>query len=326
MRPLRLVFFGSPQVAVPFLEACVRAEGWEVAAVVAQPDRPAGRGMKLRPPPVAEAAARLGLPLRQPAKPGEFVEELRTLAPDLCVVVAYGHILRREVLDLARQGFLNVHFSLLPKYRGAAPVQWSLVRGETRTGVTLFWLDEGMDTGPVQSVAEIPVGPDEDALELFERLAALGVETLAGTLSDLAAERIRRDPQIGEPSKAPKIKPEFGRISFEMPAIEIHNRVRGLRAGPGCHLLLRPPGASKELRVKVLKTALEGSGPEAGPTATGPAGTVLLVDPKKGILVQLSPGRLWFREVQPEGKKQQTSADFLNGLRLGAGDRLVSVS
>jgi len=323
---MKLVFFGSPQIAVAFLEACVSAPGWEVSAVVAQPDRPSGRGMILRPPPVAEAAARMGIALRQPVKPAEFSAELRALSPDLCVVVAYGHILRREILNLARLGFLNVHFSLLPRYRGAAPVQWSLVRGDAKTGVSLFWLDDGMDTGPLQSVAEIPVDDEESAPELFQRLAALGVNTLRETLAEIAAGRIRRVPQTGDPSKAPKIKPEFGRLSFEMPAKDLHNRVRGLRAGPGCFLMLELPGAAKPQRVKVLNTGLERAADEPLPSETVPPGAVLCVDPKKGILVQLNPGRLWFREVQPEGKKQQTSADFLNGLRLGAGDRLVSVS
>jgi methionyl-tRNA formyltransferase len=200
-----------------------------------------------------------------------------------------------------------------------------LVKGERKTGVTLFWIDEGMDTGPIQSVAQTDLPGDEDALSLFGRLSDIGAKLLSKTLADLAEDRVLREEQSGEPSKAPKIKPDFGRISFDMSAEELHNRVRGLRAGPGTFLLLENPKTEKSLRVKVLKTEFEEAESAAAPSDRTLPGAIVRVDPKKGILVQLSPGRLWFREVQPEGKKQQTSADFLNGLRLGAGDRLVAV-
>jgi len=321
---VRLVFFGSPQVAVPFLEICAAADGWEMAAVVAQPDREAGRGMKLRSPAVADAAKRLGLTLRQPTKSSEILSVLEEFKPDLCVVVAYGRILKADVLAAAKFGFLNVHFSLLPKFRGAAPVQWSLIEGEAKSGVTLFWLDEGMDTGPIQSLVETPVDPNEDALQLFGRLVDLGKDALGKTLEDIRSGTVRREDQAGEASLASKIKPDFGRISFNMPAITVHNRVRGLRAGPSCFLSLKLEG-DRNLRLKVLKTELESAEDSSESSESAPPGSVVRVDANKGILVQLSPGRLWFREVQPEGKKQQSSADFLNGLRLGAGDSLVAI-
>ena len=311
---MRLVFFGSPSVAVPFLETCVSANGWETVAVVAQPDREAGRGMKVRSPAVADAAKRLNLSLRQPASAVELLSVVEEFQPDLCIVVAYGRILKPETLAAAKLGYLNVHFSLLPLYRGAAPVQWSLINGEQKSGVTLFWLDPGMDTGPIQCREQTHVSADEDALELFGRLKTLGQESLKKALGDIRAGNVVREPQEGESSLAPKIKPDFGRISFNMPAAAVHNRVRGLRAGPGCFLSLKLEG-DRVLRLKVLKTELESE-------EVGPPGTVLRVEANKGILVQLNPGRLWFREVQPEGKKQQSSVDFLNGLRLGAGDRL----
>src|SRR5271163_1696817 len=168
---LKTIFFGTPETAVPFLR--LLAERTEVLAVVSQPDKPAGRGLSVAPTPVKAAALALGLKVLQPAKPSEIAAELKALTPDLAVVVAYGRLLKRDVLDVPRLGTLNAHFSLLPKYRGAAPVQWSLVRGEKTTGVTLFWLDEGMDTGPVQAMRETAVDPDEDAGALLARLTVL---------------------------------------------------------------------------------------------------------------------------------------------------------
>ena len=173
---MRIVFFGTPETAVPFLEEAVR--GHEVAAVVSQPDKPAGRGLSVAPTPVKKRALELGLKVLQPARPSDAASELAALNCDLAVVVAYGRILKPDILSAARLGAINVHFSLLPKYRGAAPVQWALVHGESRTGVTIFWLDEGMDTGPVQLVRETQVGPEEDAGALLARLTRIGTEGL----------------------------------------------------------------------------------------------------------------------------------------------------
>ncbi|MFH1725612.1 MAG: methionyl-tRNA formyltransferase [Elusimicrobiota bacterium] len=326
---MKILFLGSPAVAVPFLEECVKLGDHSVEAVVTRQDRPSGRGLLLKPPPVKEAALRLGLRVLQPRKPSSAVPELRALAPDLAVVVAYGHIVKPDVLAVPRLGLLNVHFSLLPKYRGAAPVQWSLIRGERRTGVTLFWLDEGMDTGPVQRIAGVDVGPDEDALELFGRLVELGVRELRAALADLSAGRVRREPQAGEPSLAPKLKPEQARIHFGMPADELHNRVRGLRAGPKATLEVVAQGRPAPLRVAVLRTGREesaGKRPPDGPAPEAVPGRILRIEREKGILIQCDPGRLWVREVQPEGKKQYFAADFLNGMRLRAGDRLEAVA
>jgi methionyl-tRNA formyltransferase len=158
---LKTIFFGTPETAVPFLR--LLAKETRVVAVVSQPDKPAGRGLEVAPTPVKKAALELGLKVLQPAKPSEIAAELKALGADFGVVVAYGRILKTDVLASTRLGLLNAHFSLLPKYRGAAPVQWALVNGETKTGVSLFWLDEGMDTGPVQDMTETAVGPDEDA-------------------------------------------------------------------------------------------------------------------------------------------------------------------
>lgn len=313
---MKLLFFGTPETAVPFLEETASAH--EVAAVVTQPDKPSGRGLELKASPVKTRARELGLTVHNPEKPSSLCSALGALKPDLAVVVAYGKLLKSDLLAVPRLGLLNVHFSLLPKYRGAAPVQWSLVRGENRTGVTLFWLDAGMDTGPIFSQRSLAIDPDEDAPSLLKRLTAVGVEVVRSALEDIGAGRIRREPQLGEPSLAPLIKRQDARIRLDRPAGEIHNLVRGMRMWPRAYLDLGPTPR----RVLVLRTSL----PESSPVKTdSPApGRVLRVEPGKGILVECGDGSsLWFLEVQPEGKSPIPAANFLNGLRIHSGDILA---
>ena len=313
---LKTIFFGTPETAVPFLRRLAARS--EVRAVVSQPDRPAGRGLGVQPTPVKVAALELGLKAFQPARPSEVAEGLKALAPDLAVVVAYGRLLRRDVLDAPKLGTLNAHFSLLPAYRGAAPVQWSLVRGEKRTGVTLFWLDEGIDTGPIQSAIETDITDDEDAPSLLARLTALGVDLLDRARADLEAGRIVRRPQEGAASLAPLIKREDARIDLSKPAPEIHALVRGFRLWP--RAALEKEGRA---RVLVLKTALPAIG---DPPGIGRPGRVLSVERGRGILVECgSRSRLWVLAVQPEGKKTLNAADFANGLRVAEGGFLPFV-
>lgn len=307
---LKTLFFGTPETAVPFLR--LLAKRTQVLAVVSQPDRPAGRGLEVAPTPVKAAALELGLKVLQPNKPSEIAAQLQALGADLAVVVAYGRILKADALAATRLGFMNAHFSLLPKYRGAAPVQWALVRGEKKTGVSLFWLDEGMDTGPVQAMRETDVDPAEDAGALLARLTGMGVELLDAELAKLEKGGVRKAPQTGEPSLAPLIKKEDARIDLRRPAGEIHDLVRGFRLWPKAYL--EKPGVP---RLLVLKTALPAA---SDPSGSGRPGAVLSVDRSKGILVQCgSASRLWFLDVQPEGKKTLHAADFANGLRLAAG-------
>lgn len=307
---LKTLFFGTPETAVPFLRLLARRT--EVRAVVSQPDRPAGRGLEVAATPVKAAALELGLTVLQPAKPSEIAAELKALDADLAVVVAYGRILKPEVLAAARLGFLNAHFSLLPKYRGAAPVQWSLARGEATTGVTLFWLDAGMDTGPVQAARATPVDPDEDAGALLSRLTGLGVELLDAQLDALAAGGVVRRPQEGEASLAPLITRQDARLDLTRPAEELHDRVRGLRLWPRAYL-----EKAGEPRLLVLKTARAAA---SDPPARGAPGRVLAVARGRGILVECgSRSRLWLLDVQPEGKKPLGAADFANGQRLAEG-------
>jgi methionyl-tRNA formyltransferase len=310
---LKTIFFGTPETAVPFLRLLARRA--HVLAVVSQPDRPSGRGLDTSATPVKAAALELGLKVLQPNKPSEIAAELKALGADLAVVVAYGRILRADALAATRLGFMNVHFSLLPKYRGAAPVQWSLVRGEKTTGVTLFWLDEGMDTGPIQAMRGTPVDPDEDAGALLARLTALGVEMLESELAALETGKVVRQAQQGTPTLAPLIKREDARVDLARPAEEVHDLVRGFRLWPRAYL--EKAGVP---RLLVLKTAPPAP---ADPAAQGRPGLILAVDRDRGILVECgSRSRLWFLAVQPEGKKTLNAADFANGLRLAAGGLL----
>ncbi len=310
---MRVLFYGTPKLAVPTLELLAGRE--TVVAAVTRPDRPAGRGLKSRESPVKARARELGIPVFDPVSLSGIAPELKGLEPELGVVVAYGRILKPELLAVPRLGTLNVHYSLLPKYRGAAPVQWSLARGEARTGVSLFWLDEGMDTGPIFLSRELEVGPEEDAGELQERLVRLGLGALGDALSEIEAGRIRREPQRGEASLAPLIKREDARIDLARSAAEIHNLVRGMSLWPRAFLDLKTP----PLRLLVLKTRL-GAVPAGGFNRWG---AILSVERDGGILIECGGGSsLWLLTVQPEGKKPLPAADFLNGLRLGAGDFL----
>ena len=234
------VFLGTPQFAVPTLERMVDA-GHEVAAVFTQPDRPKGRGQKDAMPPVKEAALRLGLPVHQPerVRRPEVVEQLRALAPEAMVVVGYGQIIPQAILDIPPQGIINVHASLLPKYRGAAPIQWAIARGETRTGVTTMKIDAGLDTGDMLLKWETEIGPEETAVELGERLAVAGADLLVRTLAELADDRAARSRMTRRRRYAPILKKEDGRIDWSMSAGEIVNRVRGFVPWPGCYGSLR---------------------------------------------------------------------------------------
>ncbi|OGR82906.1 MAG: methionyl-tRNA formyltransferase [Elusimicrobia bacterium RIFCSPHIGHO2_02_FULL_57_9] len=316
---MRIIFYGTPEISLPYLDLLARDQ--KVVGVVAQPDKPAGRKLLLEPGPVKTRAQELGIRIFQPARSSQIVMELRELAPDLAVAVAYGQMLKPDILSIPKLGTLNVHFSLLPKYRGAAPVQWALARGETKTGVTIFWLDQGMDTGPIFVKKELAIEPDENSPALIERLKGLGLKALEEVLQEIAVGRINRLAQEGEPSLAPLIKKEDARISFGRPAAEIHNLVRGMRLWPRAFLELEQPGGP--LRLLVLKTRLPenisllGEGPDASASST--PGAIIRVEPGAGFLIQCLSSRLWFLTVQPEGKKPVNAADFLNGQRLAAG-------
>jgi methionyl-tRNA formyltransferase len=301
---VRLAFLGTPAFAVPTLERLAGA-GHEILAVVTQPDRPRGRGQKPAAPPVKETALRLQLPVFQPERirRPEGVEYLRALAVDAMVVVGYGQIIPQSIIDLAPLGIINVHGSLLPKYRGAGPVQWAILNGETRTGVTTMRIDAGLDTGDMLLKAETEIGPDENAIQLGKRLAVIGADLLVKTLEGLSTGKI--EPEKQDPAQAtyaPLLKKEDGHIDWSQAAGSIHNRVRGLQPWPGAYTTLRGQ------TVHIWKSRVAGDG-----TSPGRRGAVISIKP---LLVSCGTGVLELLEVQLEGRKRLPAVDFANGQRL----------
>jgi methionyl-tRNA formyltransferase len=308
---MRLVFLGSPAFAVPTLERLVES-GARVLEVVTQPDRPRGRGQQAAAPPVKEAALRLGLPVYQPerVRRPEAVDRLRSLAPDAMVVVGYGQIIPQVIIDIPRFGIVNVHASLLPKYRGAAPVQWTIVNGETRTGVTTMRIDAGLDTGDLLLNAETGIGPAETAVEIGARLAVMGADLLVRTLEGLEAGSIvprKQDP--AQATHAPLLKKEDGRIDWNLPAEAIHNRVRGFQPWPGAYTAFR----GQTLRIWKSRPAA------ASCLASLAAGRLAAFNP---LVVSCGSGALELIEVQLEGRRRMSAADFANGHRLTENDVL----
>jgi len=306
MAAIRIVFMGTPQFACPTLQMLLdRNEN--VVAVVTQPDRPKGRGQQLQPPPVKELAARCGIPVLQPSKVRvpEAVEEIRAFAPELIVVVAFGQILPKSLLDIPPLGCINVHASLLPRYRGAAPLNWCLINGETETGVTTMLMDVGLDTGDMLVKRAMPILPDEDAGSLHDRLAILGAETMAETLDLLAAGRLSPEKQDDSRScYAPMLKKELGAIDWSKSPGEIRNLVRGITPWPGAYTRL-------DGRLLKLFTAHTASG-------EGIPGTVLHAD-GNGLEIACHGGSIVFTDLQLEGKKRMSAADFLSGYRVAPG-------
>jgi methionyl-tRNA formyltransferase len=301
---VRLVFLGTPQFAVPTLEA-VASAGHQVLEVVTQPDRPAGRGQQLAASPVKQVALRLGLPVYQPerVKHPEVAARLAALGPAVMVVVGYGQIIPQTVIDIPPLGIINVHASLLPRYRGAAPVQWAIARGETRTGVTTMRIDAGLDTGDILLQRETPIGEEETAAELGQRLATLGAALLVETLAGLESGAIvPRQQDSSQATYAPLLKKEDGLIGWRLTAREIHNRVRGFLPWPGGYTSLR----GQLLHIWKAR-------PASG--AAGEPGTLL---PTQGrLLVACGEGSsLEVLELQLEGRKRLAATAFLSGQRL----------
>jgi methionyl-tRNA formyltransferase len=307
---MRVVFLGSGAFAIPSFEALIEA-GHDVAALVTQPDREKGRGRTLGPPPLKPVAEARGVPVLQPRRirDPEALEPLRRLAPEIQVVVAYGQILPRAVIELPPRGTINVHASLLPRYRGAAPIQWAIAAGETETGVTTMLIDEGLDTGPVLLARVTPIAPDETAADLEPRLARLGATLLNETLRAIEKGTVQPVPQDhSQASSAPVLRKEDGRIAWGRRAEEIARRVRGFQPWPGCTAFLGGRA------VKVLR---------ARPAAMGPGEPAMVVSIEPaGIVVACGEGtRLLLEEVQPESRRPMSGGAFAAGARLERGAR-----
>ena len=312
---LRIVFFGTADLACPSLTALANEPGWNVAAVVTQPDRPKGRDLKILPPPVKIAAIAKNLPVLQPerARSAEFIQSLTELRPDLVVVAAYGQILPAALLELPRFGCINVHASLLPKHRGAAPIQWSILNDDPETGVTIMKMDTGLDTGDILTQASIPIDPSDNAQSLHDKLAELGSNLLIKTIPDYTAARITPRKQRDQDSTyARKITKEDGKLDWTQPARAVWNRVRGLTPWPGAWTLL--PAEPRAMLLKIWEAASTDAG-------SGRAGEIIEAG-RTGILVACGAGALRITRLQREGGRRLTAGEFLAGHRLSPGQSI----
>jgi len=309
---LKLVFCGTPQFAVPTLEAVIAA-GHEVALVVTQPDRAAGRGMEMQLPPVKRVALERGIPVVQPEKIKnnfEFRTQLEDIRPEAILVVAYGRIIPQWMLDIPSYGCINLHGSLLPKYRGAAPIQWAIANGENITGVTTMRLDAGLDTGDMLLAKVVPIGQEETAIDVYEGLAAVGAELMVETLCGLADKSLfcqAQDHSLA--TLAPILTRDDGRIDFTRMAHNVYDRWRGFQPWPGAHTTLR----GKKLIVHKMHASSHPADGEPGSIAIH--GDQMMAICANGTAVV-------FDEVQTEGKRRMSAAEFLNGYQIKSGERL----
>ncbi|HWQ43438.1 MAG TPA: methionyl-tRNA formyltransferase [Desulfosporosinus sp.] len=319
---MRLVFMGTPDFSVPVLRALVSG-GHEVVGVFTQPDRRAGRGKNLKPSPVKVAAEELGLPVFQPEKikTAEGIQQLRALAPDSIIVVAYGQILSRDILQLPSKGCINVHASLLPAYRGAAPIHWAVMSGELRTGVTTMLMDEGLDTGDMLLKQEILISKDATTGEIHNELAALGGKLIIDTLDELEGGRLIPTPQTGESNYAALLKREHESLDWSSRAVDLHNQIRGLNPWPGAFATFR----GENLKIWRSSPFLQTDNPSeiemfSQETMAEPGQIIEVLG--EGLLVQTGEGVLRILEVQPAGKRPMSARDFFNGRHGQIGEKL----
>ena len=321
---MRIVFAGTPDVAVPSLEALL-ASRHEVVAVVTRPDAPAGRGRTLRPSPLREVAERAGVEVLTPVRPSEadFLERLRELAPDACPVVAYGALVPQAALDVPKHGWINLHFSLLPRWRGAAPVQRAVMAGDAVTGACTFVLEAGLDTGPVIAVEETEIGEHETSGDLLSRLAVSGASLLVGSLDAIEDGTARFAPQPDEGvTLAPKLTIDDAHLDWADSAAELDRRIRGCTPAPGAWTEFRGQ------RLKVAQARL--AAPEeaadrvtsASSAAEADGGPGTLLAGKRAVHVVTGSGLIELVKVQPHGKKTMAASDWARGVRIEAGERL----
>lgn len=299
---MKLVYMGTPQFAVGPLRA-LAAAGHEIAGVVTRTDKPAGRGRSLTAPPVKSAAEEMGFPVYQPKRVREsaFVDQLRSIGPEAIVVAAYGQILPKDILALPKYGCINIHASLLPLYRGAAPINWAIISGENHTGITIMQMDEGMDTGAILMQERIVIDPADTAGSITERLSTVGARLITAALPLIVDGRLLPLPQNGSRATlAPLLKKEDGLIDWNIPAYDIHNRIRGLSPWPGAYTFLD----GKIIKI-IAAEAVSGTG-EPG---------LLYEKDKQTLETGTGKGLLRIVSIQPEGKRPMTAGDFLRGHR-----------
>jgi len=320
---MRVVFMGTPDFAVPTLRALVNA-GQDVVGVFTQPDRPAGRGKNLKPSPVKVVAEELGLPIFQPEKikTTEWIQQLMNLAPESIIVVAYGQILPKDILQLPIRGCINVHASLLPAYRGAAPIHWAVMKGETVTGVTTMLMDEGLDTGDMLLKREIMISNESTTGEIHDKLATLGAELLIDTLHQLEIGSVIPTPQTGDSNYAPLLQREHERLDWSGRAIDLHDQIRGLNPWPGAFATFRGENLKIWRSIPFLssdRAETMAMGSEAAKTSADPGQIIQVLG--DSFLVQTGEGILRVFEVQPAGKRSMPARDFFNGRHGQVGEK-----
>ncbi len=308
MRALNIVFMGTPDFALTSLDKLIK-KGYIISTVISQPDRPKGRGKKVQPPPVKERALQAGINVQQPerVKDPEFIEALKNLRPDIIIVVAYGQILPEEIIKLPGLGCINVHASLLPKYRGAAPINWCIINGEKKTGVTTMYMDRGMDTGDILMQRETEIKDDETAGQLHDRLALLGAELLIETLGGIERGSVARKAQDhSEATYAPQLNRETGRVDWNNEAQSIYNLVRGTNPRPGCYTQYR------QQRMKLWGARV------LDRNSTGTPGEITEVS-AEGLAVQTGRGTLLLTEIQMPSSRRMTVDEYLRGNLMETG-------
>lgn len=299
-----IIFFGTPEFAVPTLKFLI-SKGERISLVITQPDKPKGRGKIVQPTEVKKIALQYSLPFLQPEKIRDegFIEKLKVIKPEFAIVVAYGKILPKEILQIPKYGCINLHASLLPKYRGAAPIQWALINGENITGVTTMLIDEGLDTGPILLQKVIPIDEEDNALTLSERLSATGAELVYETIKGIREGTITPQPQKGESTYAPQLKKEDGKINWNTSAKDIFNLIRGTYPWPCAYCFF------KGERVKMIKAEILEEESNPG----------LILKTKEDLIVGTGKGALKILLIQPEGKKIMTAKEFTCGRKINEG-------
>lgn len=314
--PLRIIFCGTPSFGLPTLEALFKNPEFRLEAVITQPDRPRGRGQQPAESPIKQAAIKAGIPIHQPEKirAATTAEWMKQAAPDAVVIIAYGQIISQELLAIPRLGWINLHGSLLPKYRGAAPVQRAVLAGEMTTGLTTMRIDAGLDTGPILEQREMEIRSDEAAAELLARMGEIGAPMMVGTLRKLAGGELLPKPQDNSrASYAPPIMKEEGLIDWGLSAAQIYNRIRAFDPWPGTYTRFR--GRLCHIWGKPLRNATAPRAPECG--------TII----QQGYMILVACGQKTWLEIEsirPEGRKRVTAAEFANGARLTSNDRFTS--
>lgn len=308
-----IVFMGTPAIACPFLQE-INKRGFRVKAVITQPDRLAGRGMNLICPAVKNEAQSLSIPVFQPNTSSDLNKILLDIKPDVAAVVAYGRLLKKETLDLLPLGFINAHFSLLPKYRGAAPVRRAILNGETETGITIFKIDEGMDEGPIILSKKLEIGPDENSISLFYRLSQLGKVALAEAIDLVLSNKAVYSPQQGQPSRAPKIEVGDTYIDFSKQVNSIYNAIRAFSFDPRARF-----------KSSVLNSDIQiiSARPVFSDFSNYEFGAISGFEKGKGIFIKCQGGAIFLEKIKPQGKKEVNAFDFfINGKRMKEGDKI----